>query len=701
MRRILPLAAVLTASAIVAAQDYKVEVRLVEVEVRVVDRDGAAARGLTRADFALTEDGAKHDIATVQYVPLVEALAATTSDEPGALVEAPAPPSPTWIYVASEIGPADTVRVQEALRTFLLNGLRPGFRVSLAGQPFTANRATLLQILNRLSRRPNGSDGPGLIDLQHSLADDTASERAMSNAFRRQEEGMAPLMGFTGKPERIETTGAFAQPYITEGRVDRQLPVYGDVALNQYFDLVDRMAPLPGKKVIVLLRPGLRLEPDNFGLLHDLASFAVRRRVSFYTVDSRGLEAPPPVNDIVIPFNIDRRRRRAEPDLIGQREMQHLAREGLEGLARETGGKPFVATNRLADAFDQVARDASGYYVLSYYPMDLHAAGRFRQVKITVARPGLKVQQSTRGYYEPRPASLFQGDDRGLALRRAMQDTTPPTALPVAASVGYFGSRDGFPVLVLSAGVPAAELDPGNLKKDARLAATAMVRVADADRSRLPMYFERRLEAPIPDGDWPRVQRDRTAFVSMSDVLGLLPGEYEWRVVFRDDRSGRMGGLDGRLTLADFRATSTASSLLLTRDVTRASGPAPSSAAPAEQPLEAGALRYSPQPSPVFRQGDTVHLLYALYNATPEDFDAAARGMQLALLRNGQAVPKIEASGEPLADRTHRVIQFTGQIKTADLAPGTYTVQALLPNFAERRVPHVEQRFVLLERDPG
>ena len=88
-----------------------------------------------------------------------------------------------------------------------------------------------------------------------------------------------------------------------------KLPVYGDVRLNQYYDIVERLAQLPGKKAVVLMRPGLRLEPSNQGLMQDLASFAVRRRVSFYTVDSRGLNNPIPGDERPIPFTIDRRRR--------------------------------------------------------------------------------------------------------------------------------------------------------------------------------------------------------------------------------------------------------------------------------------------------------------------------------------------------------------------------------------------------------
>jgi VWFA-related protein len=686
-----------------SAQDYHVEVRLVEVEVRVTDRSGAPVPDLTRSDFSLKEDGVTHDVATAQYLPVPVSGSPRWERTDGTPAEpvADAPATPTWIYVATEVAPTDARRAISAIREFLLKSLQPGFKVSLAGRAFTDDRGQLLSTLNQLERNPLGTDGrPGLVDLALPMGDAAAEDRAMAATFRRQQEGTAPLPGFVARPEAAEVDGSLARPFLTMGRADRQLPVYGDVTLNQYFDLVERLAKLPGKKAVVLMRPGLRLEPDNQGLLQDLASFAVRRRVSFYTVDSRGLDAAPPVEERNIPFMIDRRRRPGEPDLIGQMQERGLMREGLENLARETGGRAIIGTNRLADAFQKVVDDSSGYYVVSYYPVDQRQVGRFRSVKVDVSRPGVKVQQTTRGYYETRPQTLFPKDDRGLALRRAMQMTKPPFELPMAATVAHFASDDGFPVLVLSAGVPASALEPQRQKGAVQLSATAIIRIADAAGTRLPMYFERRLEAPLDAASLGRAQADRTAFVSMTDLLSLVPGDYDWRIVFRDEQSGRMGGTEGRVQMKDFRAPSVPSTLLLTRHVTRrADGSMP--AAGDRQPLDAGPLRFSPLPSLVFHQGEMVHLLYTLYNATAEEMAAARRGMQLVLMRDGAPVREVEAYGEPLIDEGRQAVQFTGAINTRLLAPGAYRVISMLPNFEMRTIKHVEQRFLLLEKAAG
>ena len=160
------------------------------------------------------------------------------------------------------------------------------------------------------------------------------------------------------------------------------------------------------------------------------------------------------------------------------------------------------------------------------------------------------------------------------------------------------------------------------------------------------------------------------------------------------------GGADGRVSLKDFRATSTASTLLLTRLASRLPGNTPAGA-PDRQPLDAGGLRFSPQPALVFARGEVVHLLYSLYNASPADIAAARKGMQVAIVRGGQPVRDVEVMGEPVVDEGRNAIQFTGAISTRNLEPGTYTVVGMLPNFETRTPKQVEQHFLLIASTSG
>ena len=251
-------------TALLSAQDYRVEVRLVELEVRVTDRQGRADRR-SHARRLRAERGRRPPRRRDRAV-----RAAGRTDE--AAVGTARRPAGRRARDDHAAGHAHLDLHRHRSRTHrgadgrggrcvrsCSRACRPGFKVSLGGRAFTDDRATLLTTLSHLSRNPLGSNGqPGLVDLARPLADDAADERALAATFRRQEEGMAPLAGFTVRPERIESRRQL-RAADDHGRVapSGSLPVYGDVALNQYFDLVEKLAALPGKKAIVLMRPGL------------------------------------------------------------------------------------------------------------------------------------------------------------------------------------------------------------------------------------------------------------------------------------------------------------------------------------------------------------------------------------------------------------------------------------------------------------
>jgi len=76
--------------------------------------------------------------------------------------------------------------------------------------------------------------------------------------------------------------------------------------------------------------------------------------------------------------------------------------EGLKEVAKLTGGKAVTNTNDLSSVFNDVLEDASGYYVIGFYPADARQLGRFRPLKVSMDIPGVKVY-SPEGYYEPLP----------------------------------------------------------------------------------------------------------------------------------------------------------------------------------------------------------------------------------------------------------------------------------------------------------
>jgi hypothetical protein len=370
-------------------------------------------------------------------------------------------------------------------------------------------------------------------------------------------------------------------------------------------------------------------------------------------------------------------------------EQQALGEEGLATLAVATNGREIPATNDLGDVFNAVARDASGYYLLGYYPVDLAASGRYRRIKVSVKHSGVKVE-ATKGYYEP-SANVTAPADTGLGLRKALLMELPKD-LPVAANASVFAAGDGSPALVLSAGVRANALKAKGDKDGRRLEATALVRIASEDESRLPIYFERRLSSTADPAHWDTVQQDQRAVVALSDVIALSPGKHTWRVVFRDEHTGRLGGAEGQVTVPDYRTGTTASTLLMTGEVMRRVD----AQAEGDDVLDAGPLRFSPQSTRVFRQGDVVHLLFDIYNPAPEDLAAGSLGPRVALLFGGMPVAGATAHGEAFPDARKRRIRYACAILTLGLAPGSYTVVVAPPRQDAPKTRKLLQVFQLL-----
>ena len=96
------------------------------------------------------------------------------------------------------------------------------------------------------------------------------------------------------------------------------------------------------------------------------------------------------------------------------RSLYQLAREEMDQLARDTGGRTFQATDLYAarTAFEEVAAEIGRQYSLGYYSSNKTRDGRFRQIRVDVrgiagaqvsAREGYKRTQGNRGLVKTKP----------------------------------------------------------------------------------------------------------------------------------------------------------------------------------------------------------------------------------------------------------------------------------------------------------
>ena len=134
---------------------------------------------------------------------------------------------------------------------------------------------------------------------------------------------------------------------------------------------------------------------DDFSLLDEgvagLADALTLSRVSVYPIDSRGLQTLPQ-------FDASRRGvpgPGANARFNTAQAFQHM---DLDAIADATGGKAYYNTNGLKEVLAEIVDNGSNYYTLAYATSNQVWKGQFRRIRITVNRPGVKLQYRP-GYY--------------------------------------------------------------------------------------------------------------------------------------------------------------------------------------------------------------------------------------------------------------------------------------------------------------
>jgi Ca-activated chloride channel family protein len=155
--------------------------------------------------------------------------------------------------------------------------------------------------------------------------------------------------------------------------------------LDAIAEAANYLRPYPGRKVIIIVS-------DGEDTLSDLDFDGVVRKTlaadcQVYAVQTKQIE-------YVM--------------LTGQTSnanLQALAAERrMQDLTSHTGGTVYtpLQANDLDSAFSQISADLAQQYILSYYPTDERADGRFRTISVRVAtRPNMRVR-ARRGYYPKR-----------------------------------------------------------------------------------------------------------------------------------------------------------------------------------------------------------------------------------------------------------------------------------------------------------
>jgi len=648
-----------------------------QVEVRVRDGDGNTVRGLTAEDFHLREDGTSQPVISADFIPEPARLAplaeSDTASEAGqeavTTSEPPRPQTPRlWVYISNQSLARDFADVSRAIDRFLREDMREGMAVSLGGLAFTTDRARLMGTLERMRRTPNGGGSRKRGTWLPSSVDQTAENLAFFE-FERMKVNEVDNSG------SAMTTAALP--------IDNMIELNERIASFQLLGLVRELSALPGKKAVLLFRNGLRWEQNNIAVNEQLVGEAVRHRVSFYTMDSRGLEELMPATGT----REQAYRKLRRGTLTGERltriqDSQH----GLTVLAGDTGGAAAVNTNDFGLAFENMVRDAGGYYLVSYRPANAVEDGLVRRIRVDVDAPGAKVSYA-RKYYEEKSFDRLSKSEREVHLYRALQFEEASPGMRLRFDGGFFRSADGWTTFAFAAGMHPSGFESSGDTTELRYSVAALAEPWARDS---PSAYEglQSLETYAP-GALVGALTDPNAFVQFRNEMRLTPGRHDWKIAWRDDRTGKVGKFTAELDVPALTEAESVSSILLTRRSKALTGEEETGL------FDVAGMRLEPESPLEFRPGDRLFVFYEIYQAS-EEMLAAPPDALLALM-HGEQPMELRAQAESFADSGAKKIRVLAAVETEGLAPGEYTVVALLPNAETRKTPYIHQSFRLIE----
>ena len=517
---------------------------LVLVNVVVRDKSGAVVRGLTRDDFAITEDDKPQTVTSFDFEELdkadAPALAGGTSSAEATQVILPPKPAArsadatpaaapakvdmrgrrliVLFFDLSSMQPEEVQRAVKAAHDYVDQKLSPADLIAVASfstslnvdQDFTADRAQLARAIDAYG----GVGGQGFDAGTTGDAEDTPDN---GNAFTAD---------------------------------DTEFNIFNtDRRLDALQTLADQLSGIEQKKSVIYFSSGMSQQgTDNQVQLRRTVDRANRANVSIYAADMRGLQAMVPGGDAT------QGSRRGTSTFSGastrnQFSSMAATQDTLTTMAEDTGGRAFFDANSFGAVFDKVVNDTSAYYVLGYSSTNPARDGRFRRIKVRLKRTDLKLEYRS-GYYAPRDFAHSTKDDREQQLQDQLISDLSSTDLSAFVSTSFFRVGDNRYFIPLSVVVPGYQIPI--TKTTAKDKATVDVLGVVRDDQRRPVGRIRdtvRLSTDAADELKKKTVQYETGFE-------MPPGKYHVKVVVRENQDGTFGAYETDVVVPDLKKDS-------------------------------------------------------------------------------------------------------------------------------------------------
>ncbi|MBN9615955.1 MAG: VWA domain-containing protein [Acidobacteriales bacterium] len=650
----------------------KVQSDIVLTNVVVRDKKtGEVVKGLTAADFTILENGKPQKIASFDYQSVDEAAVlnekttvtgqASVADllnrnfaaDPAALKNHRLI---VMFFDLSSMQPEDVDRAVEAAQDYINKKMQPADLVALVSmstalnmdQDFTSDKALLLKGVGTY----NGTQGTGFANGTTGSSEGTADD---ASSFIADDTEYNSL------------------------NTDRELYAIREIAKS--LERVDE------RKSMLYFSGGLtRNGIENQASMRAATNAAVRANMAIYSVDSRGLQALPPVGDAST-GSLRGTSAYSGAAMQSQLDANFGSQETLATLSSDTGGKAFFDSNDFAPAFQQIQHDTEAYYILGFHSTNTARDGSYRRLTIRLNRADAKLEHVDAkldyrpGYYAPADFKHQKTEDREQALTEQMRSDLPATDVAVYLQALYFRLEDNKFFIPVSLIVPGSQIP--FLKNGDRDKANIDV-MGEVKNAQGIIVANVRDTVKLALDSSQQVQRRN---IQYSTGFTLAPGRYHLKFVVRENQTGRMGSFETDLQVPDLRK-----SPLKLSSIVLASQRTPNTAKKSTSPLVRDGMEWIPNIPHVFRQDQHLYFLYEVYDPAHRQAGAAAPAdapglkrrsgkpvrvlTSIEFMHNGVKVyetPLVVADAINIPDRDAVGFQF--DVPLTQLKPGTYICQ--------------------------
>ncbi|HEX5758043.1 MAG TPA: VWA domain-containing protein [Thermoanaerobaculia bacterium] len=509
---------------------------VVVVEVPVyVTKDGEPVRGLTAANFEITDGRKTQPITGFEVIDLAQKLT------PQQATQLPVAGRRHFLLLfdLAFSDPEGTFRAREAAKKVVAEQLQPSDLAAVALYTTSRGPSVVLGFTSDRRQIETAIDTLGVPQLVGRGADPLG---LMVNASPSEGAMQASEAGGGGAAaSRQEAVTEFLRAASeAEGKVNRDTLKNQVTAFSRAFaDLAKLMGTVQGTKHVVYFSEGFDSSVlQGEGATMETAAAIERGEVQDIDSDemfgstrqqndiSQMLEELRRANCIVQAVDIARLKSGVEerPRVSGQ--------DSLLQMAKGTGGELYANFTDLSQAMSKVLQRTSVTYVLSFQPDNLKQDGSFRKLRVRLkdAPGGARISHRP-GYYSPKPTVQVSALERRLQTAAEIlggEPGGPIGASVLATSFRASGPNAYVPVIVEVNGPALIAGQP-----DKTLVTEIYAYAMDGDGS-IQGYFTQTLGVDLNKVE---AQLKQSGLKFFGD-LELPPGEYSVRVLVRNAKTG-------------------------------------------------------------------------------------------------------------------------------------------------------------------